>query len=307
MSDILRTFREVLSELARPIPVPHKRIDRSMVQTEPAFVAPIENLYGVPLFDLTEGYKGQIVGLELIHDYTDARHPIPTIGYRFRLGSSIIFATVPDERIPPVPVVVFGTATPLIDVIKQYRNVRYAEYSAQSGRKFDVAQDDILNLIDVSTGESGILVTDKFGQREMGHVSHARRLAELNNLIEVLSRELQESKIREEEARTTARIASGLAESYRSMLYEARNQMSSLLVEHAAMSGELQRLFSDMRRRLEELSVQEAISERLKATMETALGTADTIIGRLQRFQQVIDEAVRRLGLAEAEGGEAKK
>jgi hypothetical protein len=73
------------------------------------------------------------------------------------------------------------------------------------------------------------------------------------------------------------------------------------------MSGELQRLFSDMRRRLEELSVQEAISERLRATMEAALGTADTIIGRLQRFQQIIDEAVRRLGLAEAEGGEAKR
>jgi hypothetical protein len=73
------------------------------------------------------------------------------------------------------------------------------------------------------------------------------------------------------------------------------------------MSGELQRLFSDMRRRLEELSVQEAISERLKATMEAVLGTTDTIINRLQRYQQIIDEVVRRLGIAEAEGGEAKK
>jgi hypothetical protein len=83
--------------------------------------------------------------------------------------------------------------------------------------------------------------------------------------------------------------------------------MSNMLVEYAAMSGELQRLFSDMRRRLEELSVQEAISERLKATMEAALGTTDTIINRLQRYQQIIDEVVRRLGIAEAEGGEAKK
>jgi hypothetical protein len=306
VSDILKTFHEVLRERAS-IPVPHKRVDRSMVQTEPAYVAPIENLYGVPLFDLMEGYKGQIVGLELIHDYTDARHQLPTIGYRFRLGSSVVFATPPDERVPPMPVVVFGVATPLIDVIKQYRNVRFSEYYAQAGRRFDVAQDDILNLLDVSTGEAAVLVTDKSGLRELGHVSQARRIAELNNLIEMLSRELQESKLREEEARTTARIANGLAESYRSMLHEARNQMSNMLVEYAAMSGELQRLFSDMRRRLEELSVQEAISERLKATMEAALGTTDTIINRLQRYQQIIDEAVRRLGIAEAEGGEAKK
>ncbi len=305
MSSILDTFYKVLREHAG-IPVPHKRIDKSLVQTEPAFVAPIENIYGVPLVDLLEGYQGQIIGLDLIPNYTDTRHPMPTMGYRFRLGTSIIFATVPEKETVPVPVIVHGVATPLIDLVKQYKNVRWMEYYAQSGRKFEVAQDDILNMADVTTGDAAVLITDRAGLRELSSVSEGRRLVELNNLITALSRELQESKLREEEARVSARIAQGLAESYRSMLYEARNQMSLLLEEHAGMTGEMQRLISDLRRRMEELAAQEAISERLRASIERAFSMVDTLVTRLQRYQEIIDEIVRRLGVAAEAGGEVK-
>ena len=307
MSDILETFQRILRETAA-VPVPHKRIDVSLEQKEPAFVAPLENLYGIPLFDLLEGYKGQIIALELIQDYTDARHRIPTIGYRFRLGTSIIFAAPAEKEAVPVPVIVHGVATPMIDLIRQYRNVRWLEYFAQSGRRFDVAQDDILNMTDVATGEAAVLVTDKAGLRELSNVSQGRRLAELNNLVSMLTEELHESKLREEEARISARAAQGLAESYRSMLYDARNQMSSLLVEHAAMTGEMQRLVSDVRRRMEELVVQEAISERLKASVEAVLSTVDTLVDRLQRYRQIAEDVLRRLGVAiEAAGEEGKK
>jgi hypothetical protein len=124
----------------------------------------------------------------------------------------------------------------------------------------------------------------------------------------MLTEELHESKLREEEARISARAAQGLAESYRSMLYDARNQMSSLLVEHAAMTGEMQRLVSDMKRRMEELVVQEAISERLKASVEAVLSTVDTLVDRLQRYRQIAEDVLRRLGVAiEAAGEEGKK
>jgi hypothetical protein len=300
---IIEVYQRVMQERAAETAYPIKRYEDFPVQEAPVFAAPIENVYGVPLFDIGEGFKGQVLGIEILTGYRDHRHTMPTTGYRFRLGVSVIYAQPqPEDKGPPpqpVPVVAHGIALPTLDLLRPYRGrIRWLEHFSYAGRTFDVAQADVLNMPQVMSGEAAVLVTDRTGLREVTRVSELRRLVELNGLVATLSRELQESKLREEEANTSARIAQGLAESYRSMLYEARNQMSSLLVEHAGMSGELQRVVSDLRRRMEELQASEAVSDRLKATIETVFSTVDTLAGRLRKYQEIVDEMVRRLEVA---------
>ena len=282
--DLLTEFKRWLSEKLPVKLEPHKRVE--LLQAPPAFSAGLESLYGVPLFDLLEGYKGQIVGVEWLGNYTDHRHRIPTTAVKFKLGVTMFFGRVRVRRGElgsyAYPMVVLGLATPYVDLLKMPgMSFAFEEYRIDTG-EFVVALDDILNLNQVATGEAAALLTDKYNVRSLERISEAERLRELSHVVEALTYELQRAQIRAEEEGRNARMAITMAEFYRRQVEEAHERIEKLAKQFYDLREELERLLSSYRERMSQLEIQTELSERAKSI---ALSCLDILQAMAQRIR----------------------
>jgi len=308
--DLLTEFKKWLSEKLPVKLEPHRRVE--LLQAPPAFTAGLENLYGLPLFDLLEGYKGQIVGVEWLGNYTDHRHKIPTTGVRFKLGTTMFFGRVRLKRGEPgaytYPMVVLGLATPYVDLLKMPgTSFSFEEYRIDTG-EFTVALDDILNLEQVSTGEAAALFTDKYNVRSLERISEAEKLRELSHMVEALTYELQKAQVKAEEEGRNARMAIAMAEFYRRQVEEAHERIEKLAKQFYDLREEFERLLSSYRERMAQLETMTDLSDRAKAIASSCLDTLQAFAQRIRlagESLKAVAEAteVKRPSPKEGEGG----
>ena len=308
--DLLTEFKKWLSEKLPVRLEPHKRVE--LMQAPPAFSAGLESIYGIPLFDLLEGYKGQIVGVEWLGNYTDYHYKMPTTAVRFRLGISMFFGRARLKRgeigAYTYPMVVLGLATPYVDLLKMPgMNFVFEEYRIDTG-EFVVAIDDILNLDQVAAGEAAALITDKYHVRSLDKISEAERLRELSHVVETLNYELQRAQIRAEEESRNARMAINMAEFYRRQVEEAHERIEKLAKQFYDLREEFERLLSSYRERMAQLETMTDLSDRAKAIASSCLDTLQAFAQRIRlagESLKAVAEAteVKRPSPKEGEGG----
>ncbi|RLE66363.1 MAG: hypothetical protein DRJ38_01910 [Thermoprotei archaeon] len=282
--DLLTEFKKWLSE---KLPVrldSHRRVD--LMQAPPAFTAGLESLYGIPLFDLLEGYKGQVVGVEWLGNYTDYHYKMPTTAIRFKLGISMFFGRARLRRgeigAYTYPMVVLGLATPYVDLLKMPGvDFVFEEYRIDTG-EFVVAVDDILNLNQVAAGDAAALITDKYHVRSLERISEAERLRELSHITETLTYELQKAQIKAEEESRNARMAINMAEFYRRQMEEAHERVEKLAKQFYDLREEFERLLSSYREKIAQLETQTELSERAKAIARSSLDTLQDFAQRIR-------------------------
>jgi len=308
---LVEGFKRFLMERAPVKVAPHKVVEA--FERLPMFSVGLENVYGVPVYDMLDHYKGQVIGVEWVANYTDFRHRLPTMAVRLRLGSTMLFARARrggrEESEVSYPIVVNGVATPYVDLLKR-PDLRFSfyEYKMETG-EFMVAFDDILNIEQVMNGSSPILVTDKYGVRYVEKVREADRLLELSKLVEQLTLEAQRSQIRVEEERRNVNMALNMADYYRRSLYDAYDRIEKLSKEYYNVREEFTKTLSSLREKVSQLEIVSASSERVKSLIEGILGQMDSLSKSMDAFARSVKEALATLGVAmekrvEAGGGE---
>ena len=305
-------FKKYLMEKV-PVRVrPHRVIEE--FKRPPMFSVGLENLYGVPVYDVLDGYKGQIIGVDILANYTDQRHRLPIMAVKFKLGYTMLFARARLRRgkgevgAYSYPIIVNGVATPYIDLLKR-PDLRFYfyEYKMETG-EFTVALDDILNLEQVMEGSAPVLVTDKYGVRSVDKVKEANRLLELSKLVEQLTTELQKVQVKVEEERRNANMALNMAEYYRRQLSEASERIEKLSKEYYSIRDEFEKTLASLRSRISELELATMSGDRFKSLAMAYLDDVQAIAARITRLGEIFKEAGRALEVKEAEaagGGKA--
>jgi hypothetical protein len=305
---LVEGFKRFLLERA-PIRVAPHRVVESLERL-PMFSVGIENIYGVPVYDILDQYKGQVIGVEWVANYTDFRHRLPTMAVKLRLGSTMLFARArhrgKEGGEVNYPIVVNGVATPYIDILKRpdYRFAFY-EFRMETG-EFVVAFDDILNIEQVMNGTSPILVTDKYGVRYIEKVKEADRLLELSKLVEQLTIEAQRSQVRAEEERRNANMAMSMADYYRRSLHDAYDRIEKLSKEYYNVREEFTRALSTLREKVSQLEIVSESSVRVKSLVEGILEQMDSLARSMDAFARGVKEALTTLGVAMEKGAEVE-
>ncbi|MEM4497204.1 MAG: hypothetical protein QW692_00070 [Nitrososphaerota archaeon] len=283
----------------------------------PVIALGVENLYGVPVLDILEGYKGQVIAVEIIANYTDMRHKLPTMGLRLKLGYTMLFAGArpKDERRGrpgpsyAYPVVVNGVVTPYVELLKRPElRFTFYEYRMDVG-EFEVAVDDIITLEQVMSGECPILVTDKYGVRSIEKLKETKRLLELSHLAETLTRELQRYQVKAEEERRNARMAINMAEYYKRQIEDAMDKIQKMSKEYYSMREELEKQIENMRVKLGQLEVTSHAEMTFKQAADSYLSQIgelvkklEALVSRLGRLGEELEEAIAPPAMEEKKG-----
>lgn len=282
---ILDEFRRFMESKIH-IPVKGHEVVRAF-ERPPVIALGLENLYGIPIHDLLEGFKGQILGVDIIANYTDRRHPMPVMGLRLRLGSSMLFAraqpkTRKEASAYSYPIVVNGVVTPYIELLKRPElKFYFYEYRSDVIGEFEVAMDDVVNLEQVMSGSAPVMLTDKHGVRYIERLKEADKLLELSHLAETLTRELQKYQIKAEEERRNARMAASMTEFYRRLVEDARDRVEKLSKEYYNIREEFERVVEQLKVKMAQLDITSFSEKTFQVMAEKYLSQFEPLVNRL--------------------------
>jgi len=293
---LIDNFKEFLQQHA-PVEVKGHRVVEAF-ERPPVIALGVENIYGVPVHDFLEGYKGQIIGVEIIANYTDRRHRLPTMGLKLKLGYTMLFGRgQPREGrrreadTYSYPMIVNGVVTPYVELLKRPDLVfNFYEYRTEIG-DFEIAIDDAINLEQVMSGVAPVLITDKHGARYLEKIKEPDRLLELSQLVERLTVELQKYHTRIEEERRNAYMAITMADFYRKQLEDAQDKITKLSKEYFNIREEFDKAVGTLRSKLSQLEISTHEAKTLRELSDTYISQIETFTIRLTQ----LGERLKRL------------
>ena len=258
-------------------PIPSKHVSeaaRVLVPRVAPVTAPVESLYGVPIYILGEGFRGQY----LRHTYMtvlNERYWIVEYGY------ATIYAEFKGVY---YPVVVHGFPTKYLFQIG--KGARFFIEEVPIGI-VEFKEKDILNLDRVFEGKDAVLVVDKYGiYRARTPSEYIDRMRELHDTIEGLNRAVQKYEEATRDLETQVRILRSENARLKSENELMVSRLERILTEYVALKGEVVKLREELDLKLREIGVAEDLRVKFRSLLDKIIEHHGEVIKHIEEFKK---------------------
>jgi len=248
---------ELLAELSKAYPQP--RVRKEPEPVTPSVTFSNENLYGVVVYVVGEGVRGQYLRHEYF--YREAER-----WWAIRLGWVVLYGRL-KENGNVVPLVVMGLPTRFVF---QFKAEDFAEYLLDENvvGYLEVKESQMMNLERCMQGKDPVLIIDKYGiVRQDGFATPSEmieKLVEQQNIIEHLQRALWEYEKNIHELEASSQMIQAENAKLRELVRSFKSRFQKLASEITSVQMELIRLREDLKVRAKEIEVSGKAEEGLK-------------------------------------------
>jgi len=286
---------ELLTELSRTYPPPKvRRVPKPRV---PRVSFANENLYGVLVYVVGEGVRGQYLRHEYFYRELERYWAI-------ELGWVTLYGRLRQERGDfTLPLVVMGLPTRYVYQYKPYDFVEYLLEELPTGY-LEVKENQMLNLEKCIQGKDPVLLIDRYGiMRQDGFSTPSElvdKIVEQQRIIEQLQRALWEYEKNVHEIEASRQMLQAENAKLRELIRGFKSRFGKLASEVTSIQMELIRLREDLKVRAREIGV----AEKTEAGLKNIIDGLEELMGDVEEHIRFIRETQR--AMEAAAGGESK-
>jgi len=286
---------ELLPELSRSYPPP--RVRRVPKPRVPSVTFANENLYGVLVYVIGEGVRGQYLRHEYFYRELERYWAI-------ELGWVTLYGRLRRERGELVlPLVVMGLPT---RYVFQFRPEDFAEYLLDevSTGYLEVKESQMINLERCMQGRDPVLIIDKYGiVRQDGFSTPSElidKIVEQQRVIEQQQRALWEYEKNIHEIEASREMLRAENAKLRELVRDFKSRFQKLVAEVTSMQIELIRLRENLKVQAREIEA----AEKTEAGLKNVIDNLEDLLEDLEKHLRFIRESVK--AMEAAGGGEGK-
>jgi len=286
---------ELLPELSRSYPPP--RVRRVPKPRVPSVTFANENLYGVLVYVIGEGVRGQYLRHEYFYRELERYWAI-------ELGWVTLYGRLRRERGELVlPLVVMGLPT---RYVFQFRPEDFAEYLLDevSTGYLEVKESQMINLERCMQGRDPVLIIDKYGiVRQDGFSTPSElidKIVEQQRVIEQQQRALWEYEKNIHEIEASREMLRAENAKLRELVRDFKSRFQKLAAEVTSMQIELIRLRENLKVQAREIEA----AEKTEAGLKNVIDNLEDLLEDLEKHLRFIRESVK--AMEAAGGGEGK-
>jgi len=284
-------------ELARSYPQPRvRRVPRPRV---PSVTFSNENLYGVLIYIVGEGVRGQYLRHEYFYRELEK-------WWAIQIGWVTLYGRLKEQKGEIIlPLVLMGMPTRYVYQLSAEDIAEYLLEEIPIGY-LEVKESQIINLDRCSQGRDPIMLIDKYGVMKQDGFSSpselVEKIVEQQKLIEQLQRALWEYEKNVHEIEASRQMLQAENAKLRELIRDFKYRFQKLATEVSSVQMELIRLREDLKVRAREIEA----SERTETGLKNIIDGLEELMSDVQEHIRFIRETQQKMEAA-ARGGEEKQ